>query len=703
MGLSLNSKLDLETVLDAAVDSALHLLPGIREAQIYLMGDDKLHFVVSLRDDGARNYRLAEDASLETAARRVVEKVDVITAQMGPIPASANSFETVPGYLTGIPLKIGPLVIGALIVVCRHPDKPGEMELRVLGLLSEQVAMVLDNAKLYQQSQQEIAARARAELRYHAIIQDQTELICRFTVDGCLTFVNDAYCHYFNRTRESLIGCGFMPMIVEDDIPQVESMIASLSATNQVVTCEHRVHMPDGSIRWQQWTDHAIVGAGGVIIEYQSVGRDITQQKTAEHAVLASEERLRQITDNMLDVISRIDMDGRIQYASPSHEWVLGLNSSDVEGGMIYERLHPDDLPQAMVLMAQAVTGIETLKPFALRYRHANGQFLWMECVARLIRDAHGMPLGAVLASRDITMRMRMEDELRQARDQLEFRVSERTAELHKANEQLRESEERYALAMRGANGGLWDWNLKSQHVYFSSRWKSMLGCTDAEIGDSPDEWFKRVHPDDIDLLRAQMEAHLRGHSPCFEHEHRMLHRDGTYRWMLSRGLAVFDSAGAPNRMAGSQTDVTARKVAEEQLVDGSLHDVLTGLPNRLLLLDRLGQALYRVKRNPDRLSAVLFIDLDRFKLINDSLGHMTGDQLLIAVGRKLSISVSPGDTVARLGGDEFAILMDSPMGWMVFCMWPITFRISSRRSPCWKGPNSGFGQHRHRRHHAQL
>ncbi len=225
--------------------------------------------------------------------------------------------------------------------------------------------------------------------------------------------------------------------------------------------------------------------------------------------------------------------------------------------------------------------------------------------------------------------------------------------------EALRESQERYALAVRGANDGLWDWNLRTNAIYFSPRWKTMLGYGDQEIGDHPDEWFRRVHPEEAEWLQAQVTAHVQGLTPNFEIEHRMQHKDGTYRWMLSRGLAVRDQDEVAYRMAGSQTDITERKRAEEQLLHDALHDGLTGLFNRALFLDRLGHAIDRARRQKGYSFAVLFLDLDRFKVINDSLGHTMGDHLLIAFSQRLGNFLSSGDTLARLGGDEFTILLE--------------------------------------------
>ena len=158
----------------------------------------------------------------------------------------------------------------------------------------------------------------------------------------------------------------------------------------------------------------------------------------------------------------------------------------------------------------------------------------------------------------------------------------------------LRASEERYALAALGANDGLWDWDLRGNETYFSSRWKSMLGYAEEEIGNSCEDWFSRVHPEDCESLKRELTAHLEGHTPHFQHEHRMLHQDGNYSWILSRGIAVRDLSGKVYRMVGSQTDITDRRQAEEKLVYDAFHDGLTGLPNRQAFMERLRRSLDR-------------------------------------------------------------------------------------------------------------
>jgi len=223
----------------------------------------------------------------------------------------------------------------------------------------------------------------------------------------------------------------------------------------------------------------------------------------------------------------------------------------------------------------------------------------------------------------------------------------------------LHQSEERYALAELGANDGLWDWNLKTQEIYFSPRWKAMFGLGDKEMGNSTEEWFNRVHPQDIDRLQSAIKGHIEGQSSHLETEYRILHQDGKERWMLVRGIAVSDTDGA-YRMAGSQTDITAKKAAEAQLIYDSCHDSLTGLANRGLFIEILENALIRAKEEQGYIFAVLFLDLNRFKFINDRFGHQMGDRLLVEVARVLQSCVRPEDTVARLGGDEFTILLDN-------------------------------------------
>lgn len=237
--------------------------------------------------------------------------------------------------------------------------------------------------------------------------------------------------------------------------------------------------------------------------------------------------------------------------------------------------------------------------------------------------------------------------------------VTQEKAQLVEAFATLKTSEERYRLALKGSNDGIWDWNLETNQVFFSPEWKWMLGYQEEEISEQPNAWFERVHPKDLYWVNRDVTAHLDGLTARFESEHRMLHQDGSYRWMLSRGQATRDTSGQAIRFVGVQTDVTDLKRAEEKLVHDALYDTLTGLPNRLSLMERLHHARELASRKTEYLFAVLFIDLDRFKMINDSLGHAIGDQLLSEIALRLSHCLRPSDMIARLGGDEFVILLE--------------------------------------------
>lgn len=226
----------------------------------------------------------------------------------------------------------------------------------------------------------------------------------------------------------------------------------------------------------------------------------------------------------------------------------------------------------------------------------------------------------------------------------------------------IRQSEERYALAARASRDGLWDWDLRNDLVYFSPRWKEMLGVKD-EIMDTPDAWFSRIVGADRLAVRNIVEKYLQGKEEVLQCDYRMRHSDGSWRWMACRAIATRNDDGFPYRLAGSQSDVTEEKT----------RDILTGLPNRLRLISYLESVMEESDGNseqssvssPDRY-AVLFLDLDSFKVINDSFGHVAGDHLLKCIANRLQLAVDTTMTkgsghpalVARMGGDEFAILL---------------------------------------------
>ena len=307
---------------------------------------------------------------------------------------------------------------------------------------------------------------------------------------------------------------------------------------------------------------------------------------------------------------------------------------------------------------------------------------LWQierQAVEADLNAAHSVwPWGFLLAGLAFTALLaiyiethRREATLLAAHSDLETRVQARTHELAQANRELRteiaereraevslyEMQARLRLALQSSNTGLWDWHLTSNEVYFSPEWKRQLGHEDLGVPNRYEEWETRLHPEDrtrtLNAVRASIENPAHG----YEVEFRLRHKDGSYRWILARASLLQDAEGRAYRMLGSHTDITDRKDAETQLAQLALCDGLTGLANRRWIEEEIERALIASRRNRQKI-AVMFIDLDRFKDINDTLGHEAGDSLLKRVAERLRSEVRESDAVARHGGDEFIVIL---------------------------------------------
>lgn len=227
-----------------------------------------------------------------------------------------------------------------------------------------------------------------------------------------------------------------------------------------------------------------------------------------------------------------------------------------------------------------------------------------------------------------------------------------------KLSRQLRASEERWKFALEGAGDGVWDWNVQTDDVEFSPRYREMYGFSDEDVSMNAKQWQERIHPEDRERVAADVNAYLNGDTQQYINEHRVVCKDGTIKWALSRGMIVSrDDDGNPLRMIGTHADITERKNIEQKVRQMAHYDALTELPNRILMDDRLKQALAQAKRD-NKFLALMFLDLDKFKPVNDTLGHNIGDMLLKQVAKRLQLSVRATDTVARIGGDEFIVLL---------------------------------------------
>jgi len=306
-------------------------------------------------------------------------------------------------------------------------------------------------------------------------------------------------------------------------------------------------------------------------------------------------------------------------------EQVLGKGPFDLFSPEFAQRIFEED--QEIIRNGVPATDLER------RIKDGHGKMVWLKSYKGPVFNSSGGVIGIVGGNMDITA-------------------------VKNAEEALRKSEERWKFAVEGAGDGVSEWNLETGDVFYSKQWKAMLGYKDDEIAPTFEEQKKRIHPDDLSEVMRALEQHLRGETPSFSHEFRMATKNGGWIWVLDRAKVIeWSDDGAPLRMIGIYTDITRRKSAEEMILHQATHDMLTGLPNRMLFNDRLFMAMADGKRL-GRKTALIFLDLDNFKTVNDTLGHQMGDLLLMAVAERLSKEIREIDTLARFGGDEFAFVI---------------------------------------------
>lgn len=395
----------------------------------------------------------------------------------------------------------------------------------------------------------DITARKQAEMAlqnsealYRAIVEDQTELVCRFLIDGTLTFVNDAYCQMVGIPREELIGHNYRMFLLALDHEAEEPLIASLKSGNSFTWFEHQVILPDGELRWQQWNSRAIFDDQGNFIEFQAVGRDITDRKQVEEALQHTTDRLNGILQSVDDVVWSLSPDtNTIYYISPAAEQIYGYAIAEFykNPNLWLEVVHPQDKSE----IAALAPDLTQTGHLSMEYRivRSDKTTRWLYHRSWLIRDSIGKPNRIDSIITDITERKLVEAKLR-----------------------LRE--DRYVLASCAGQVGVWDWNLHTNEIYIDPHLKQMLGYQDHEIRNHSEQWLQLVHPDDLDRVVTAVNDHLAGSVSEYELEYRMVHQNGSVYWFLTRGVGLYDSDGHPYRMMGTNTNITDRKYAEEEL-----------------------------------------------------------------------------------------------------------------------------------------
>ena len=332
------------------------------------------------------------------------------------------------------------------------------------------------------------------------------------------------------------------------------------------------------------------------------------------------------------DILVIADFDYRFRDVSPACERVLGWSVEEMLSRPYLELVHPEDRARTREEADRIARQEDATPGFENRYRHKDGSYRWL--------------LWSIVGS---------------ASNGLIYAVAKDVTERRGAEDRLRKSEAQLAEAERTVQLGSWEWDIEADQIIWSRELYRIFGQDPAAVAPSYEAYLELSHPEDREQLEAAVRRALADHEP-FSLHHRILRPDGGVPMLHCHGRVITDDQGVPVRMIGTAQDVTERQRAEEHLAHQALHDPLTGLPNRLLFTDRLEHALARRGREK-RTLAVLFLDLDDFKRVNDTRGHRSGDELLRAIGQRFRSHLRPADTVARFGGDEFVILGEDLSG----------------------------------------
>jgi diguanylate cyclase (GGDEF)-like protein/PAS domain S-box-containing protein len=464
----------------------------------------------------------------------------------------------------------------------------------------------------------DITDRKQAEIDLHEneerlqqIISTISDGLVVANPQGKVLFVNPAAEFLFGLSQKELLEQSFgLPCLVEET-----TEICIQQPTGGLITAEMRA----GEINWE--------GEMAYLVSL----RDITERYKAEQVIQESEEKYRRIVETAAEGIWVIDRDNKTNFVNLQMARLLGYSVEEMTGKSLFEFMDEEGIAIAQSYAQRRRQGIQENHDF--KFRCKDGTELWAIVSTNPFFDKEGNYAGVLGMITDITDRKGIE-------------------------QALYESERRLEGILSSIQDVVWSASATTlKTLYINPTAEKVFGRPASEFYNNPILWFKIVHPEDKKQVKHYLkQLHETG---SLEMEYRIVRPDGEVRWLYNRSQVIDDGSGKAIRIDATDTDITERKQAEEQLQRNAFYDPLTDLPNRALFTDRLEHALQRLKRHPESLFAVLFLDLDGFKLINDSLGHLTGDRLLQGFARRLGECLRPSDTLARLGGDEFTILIE--------------------------------------------
>jgi diguanylate cyclase (GGDEF)-like protein/PAS domain S-box-containing protein len=480
-----------------------------------------------------------------------------------------------------------------------------------------------------------IAERATRELRTQLSFTEQLiEAIPNpvFFKDALGRYLgcNRAFEEYTGRSRDAIIGKTVRD-ISADELAD-RSQIADRALLDNPGTQSYEtsvVFAPDGTRHDVMLNKAAFYAPSGEVAGLVGVCVDITERKQLEADTRESNERLRAVIHAApLAIIAR-DLDSVIRMWNPAAERLFGWREDEVLE--TDTSIVPSALREESRRMRERARRGETISIEETQRMHRDGHLIDVSMSIAPIYGADSVVIGTMVTIADISRRKQ-------------------------AEQALRESEAHLRLAMEAAQMGMWYWEAETDRFVHSGGLATLFGLKANDALVDYRALQARLHVEDREILEATM-RHAVKQGADFQVDYRVIWPDGSVRWIANRGQVHRDPGGRALRVMGVGMDITDRKLAEQRIAHMAHHDALTGLPNRVLLRDRIQQAIAQAHRNGSQ-AAVLFLDLDRFKTINDSLGHELGDRLLQSVASRLLVCVREGDTVARVGGDEFVIVI---------------------------------------------